>query len=43
MDNTGSKIALFNLLMLELVGNPVAVEPDKKLLGIAKNKDWQIV
>ena len=34
---------VFDLPMLELVGNPVAVEPDKKLLEIAKNKGWQII
>jgi HAD superfamily hydrolase (TIGR01490 family) len=34
---------IFDLPMLELVGNPVAVEPDKKLLEIAKNKGWQII
>lgn len=34
---------IFDLPMLELVGNPVAVEPDKKLLKIAKNKGWQII
>lgn len=32
-----------DLPLLELVGNPVAVEPDKKLLKIAKNKGWQII
>jgi len=35
--------SIFDLPMLELVGNPVAVEPDKKLLEIAKNKGWQII
>ena len=34
---------IFDLPMLELVGNPVVVEPDKKLLKIAKNKGWQII
>ncbi len=34
---------IFDLPMLELVSNPVAVEPDKKLLKIAKNKGWQII
>jgi len=34
---------IFDLPMLELVGNPVVVEPDKKLLEIAKNKGWQII
>lgn len=35
--------SIFDLPMLELVGNPVVVEPDKKLLEIAKNKGWQIL
>ncbi|MDI6602564.1 MAG: HAD family hydrolase [Patescibacteria group bacterium] len=35
--------SFFDLPLLELVGNPVAVEPDKKLLEIAKNKDWQVI
>jgi len=43
MNNSIKKITLFDLSMLELVGNPVAVEPDKKLLKIAKNKGWQII
>lgn len=43
MNNTESKIAFFDLPMLELVGNPAVVEPDKKLLEIAKNKGWQII
>lgn len=34
---------IFDLPMLELVGNPVVVEPDKRLLKIAKNKGWQII
>ena len=34
---------IFDLPMLELVGNPVVVKPDKKLLEIAKNKGWQII
>ncbi len=34
---------IFDLPMLELVGNPVVVEPDKELLEIAKNKGWQII
>ena len=33
----------FDLPMLELVGNPVAVAPDDKLLKIAKNRGWQII
>jgi len=33
----------FDLPMLKLVGNPVAVDPDKKLLEFAKNKNWQII
>lgn len=35
--------SFFDLPTLKLVGNPVAVEPDKKLLEIAKNKGWQII
>lgn len=35
--------SFIDLPLLELVGNPVAVEPDKKLLKIAKNKGWQII
>ncbi len=33
----------FDLPILELVGNPVAVDPDKELLKIAQNKGWQII
>lgn len=29
--------------MLEMVGNPVATYPDKKLLGLAQQKGWQIL
>ena len=35
--------SIFDLPMLELVANPVAVEPDKELLKIAKARDWQII
>jgi len=35
--------SFFDLPILEMVGNPVVVEPDKKLLEIAKNKGWQII
>jgi len=35
--------SFFDLPLLELVGNPVVVEPDKKLLEIAKNKGWQVI
>jgi len=35
--------SIFDLPMLELVGNPVAVEPDKKLLETAKARGWQII
>jgi phosphoserine phosphatase len=28
--------------MLETVGNPVAVNPDKKLLRYAKNNKWNV-
>ena len=29
--------------VMEAVGNPVAVSPDKKLLKLAKRKDWHIL
>lgn len=29
--------------VLELVGNPVAVEPDKKLLQLAQERNWEII
>jgi len=32
-----------DLPILNWVGNPVAVNPDKKLLNIAKEKKWQII
>lgn len=32
-----------DLEMLECVGNPVAVNPDKRLLEIAKKRGWQVV
>jgi len=35
--------SFFDLPTLEMAGNPVVVEPDKKLLEIAKNKGWQII
>lgn len=35
--------SFFDLPLLGLVGNPVVVEPDGKLLKIAKNKGWQII
>ncbi|MFH0987660.1 MAG: HAD family hydrolase [Patescibacteria group bacterium] len=35
--------SIFDLPLLELVGHPVAVNPDKDLLKIAKRKNWQIV
>ncbi len=35
--------SIFDLPMLELVGNPVVVGPDAKLLKIAKSKKWQII
>ncbi len=34
---------IFDLSTLELVGNPVAVEPDEKLLKIAKDRGWPII
>jgi len=35
--------SFFDMPLLELVGNPVVVEPDEKLLEIARNKGWQII
>ena len=35
--------SVFDLPILELVGNPVAVEPDKELLKIANARGWQII
>ncbi len=35
--------SFFDLPLLGLVGNPVVVEPDEKLLGIAKQNHWQII
>lgn len=35
--------SLSDLTVLELVGNPVAVHPDKKLELIAKKRDWAII
>jgi len=35
--------SIFDLPMLELVGNPVAVDPDKKLLETANTRGWQII
>ena len=35
--------SFFDLPILEMAGNKVVVEPDKKLLKIAKNKGWQII
>ncbi|MGM8212168.1 HAD family hydrolase [Virgibacillus sp. W0430] len=32
-----------DLFVLQLVGNPVAVQPDAKLLAIANEKDWEII
>ena len=32
-----------DLYMLNLVGNPVAVYPDNKLLALAKEKNWEIL
>ncbi len=34
---------IFDVPVLEMVGHPVAVEPDDKLLEIAKNRNWQII
>lgn len=32
-----------DLPVLELVGNPVAVQPEKRLLSIAKERNWKII
>jgi len=32
-----------DLPVLELVGNPVAVQPEKRLLAIAKDRNWEII
>jgi len=29
--------------MMEVVGNPVAINPDKKLLNVAKERNWKII
>ncbi len=35
--------SLSDLSVLELVGNPVAVKPDSRLLGIAKDRQWEVI
>ena len=35
--------SIFDLPILELVGNPVVVEPDKELLKTANTRGWQII
>lgn len=35
--------SFFDLPLLGLVGNPVVVEPDEKLLEIARKNNWQII
>lgn len=35
--------SIFDLPVLNLVGNPVVVNPDKELLNIAKSNGWQII
>jgi HAD superfamily hydrolase (TIGR01490 family) len=35
--------SIFDLPILELVGNPVAVEPDKELLKTASTRGWRII
>ena len=32
-----------NIKLLEMVGNPVVVNPDKHLLSHAKDKNWHII
>jgi phosphoserine phosphatase len=34
--------SISDLPMLEAVGNPVAVNPDKRLLAAAEDREWQI-
>jgi phosphoserine phosphatase len=34
--------AISDLPMLEAVGNPVAVNPDRRLLAAAKDRGWQV-
>jgi phosphoserine phosphatase len=34
--------SISDLPMLEAVGNPVAVNPDKRLLAAAQDREWQI-
>ena len=34
---------IFDLSTLEMVGNPIAVEPDEKLLKIAEGRGWTII
>lgn len=35
--------SIFDLPILNLVGNPVVINPDKKLLKVAKTRGWQII
>jgi HAD superfamily hydrolase (TIGR01490 family) len=35
--------SVFDLPLLQLVGNPVAVSPDKELLSLAKKEGWEII
>jgi hypothetical protein len=32
-----------DLPMLELVGNPVAMNPDRKLAAVARRRGWQVL
>ncbi|MFJ5769666.1 HAD family hydrolase [Psychrobacillus sp. NPDC093180] len=32
-----------DLPVLELVGNPIAVKPEEKLLNVAKERGWEII
>ncbi len=34
--------SISDLPMLEAVGNPVAVNPDKRLLAAAQERNWQV-
>ena len=35
--------SFFDLPMLELVGHPIVVEPDKKLLTVASKRGWRVI
>src|SRR4029453_1404671 len=39
----GDSASITDLPMLELVGNPVAVNPDKELARVARDREWETV